>query len=226
MSLPFTPEQFLGVFAEYNDALWPAVFALWLACLGVLVAAWWKPTDYGRAVTYLLVALWGWNALAYHVWFFTRINPAAWLFGAAFVLQAVFFLRVGARTRIEYLSSNRVIARVGASLAVYALAYPFVTIAFGHRYPAAPTFGVPCPTVILTIGLLLTARGGIPPILAIVPVLWGFIGGSAAVLMDVRADYVLLGAGILMALAVMTSRRTPAPALRPIATNTARSPRR
>ena len=56
------------------------------------------------------------------------------------------------------------------------------------------------------------SRGGIPPLLAIVPVLWGFIGGSAAVLMDVRADYVLLGAGILMAFAVMTSRRTPASA--------------
>ncbi len=67
-----------------------------------------------------------------------------------------------------------------------------------------------CPTVILTIGLLLTVRGGIPPILTIVPVLWGFIGGSAAVLLDVRADYVLVGAGILMALAVKTRRRTPA----------------
>lgn len=212
MSLPFTPEQFLGVFAEYNDALWPVVFVFWLASLGVLVATWRKPTDYSQALTYLLVALWGWNAVAYHVWFFTRINPAAWLFGAVFVLQAAFLLWAGARIRIEYFSSDGVMARVGASLIVYALAYPFLTIAFGHRYPAAPTFGVPCPTVIMTIGLLLTARGGIPPVLAIVPVLWGFIGGSAAVLLEVRADYVLFGAGILMALAVMTSRRPRAPA--------------
>lgn len=35
------------------------------------------------------------------------------------------------------------------------------------------------------------SRGGIPPLLAIVPVLWGFIGGSAAVLLDVPTDYVL-----------------------------------
>jgi hypothetical protein len=85
-------------------------------------------------------------------------------------------------------------------------------MAFGHRYPAAPTFGVPCPTVILTIGLFLTARGKIPTLLAIVPVLWGFIGGSAAVLLAVPTDYVLLAAGLVLALAAMISLRTPVPA--------------
>ena len=209
MNLPFTPEQFLGVFAEYNDALWPAVSGFWLASLGVLVATWRKPTSYSRALTYLLAALWAWNAIAYHVWFFTRINPAAWLFGAAFAFQAALFVWVGARRRIEYFSSDGVVARVGASLVIYALAYPFLTMALGHRYPAAPTFGVPCPTVILTIGVLLTARAGIPLLLTIVPVLWGFIGGSAALLLNVPTDYVLLGAGVLLAARFMTSRRTP-----------------
>ena len=95
MSLPFTPEQFLGVFAQYNDALWPVVVAFWLASLGVLAATWRKPTVYGRALTYLLVALWAWNAVAYHMWFFTRINPAAKLFGAVFALQAALFLWTG-----------------------------------------------------------------------------------------------------------------------------------
>jgi Family of unknown function (DUF6064) len=212
VSLPFTPEQFFGVFAEYNNALWPAVVGFWLASLGVLGATWRKPTSHSWALTYVLAALWAWNAVAYHVWFFTKINPAAWLFGAAFAFQAALFLWAGARLGIDYFSSDGVMGRVGASLVIYALAYPFLTMAFGHRYPAAPTFGVPCPTVILTIGLLLTARGGIPPLLAIVPVLWGFIGGSAAVLLNVPTDYVLLGAGLLLALAVMTSRRTPVPA--------------
>ena len=116
MSLPFTPEQFLGVF-EYNDALWPVVVAFWLASLGVLVVTWRKPAVYGRALTYLLVALWTWNAVAYHVWFFTKINPAAWLFGAAFAPQAALFLWAGARVRIQYFSSDSVMARVlGAGL--------------------------------------------------------------------------------------------------------------
>ena len=50
------------------------------------------------------------------------------------------------------------------------------------------------------------SRGGIPPLLAIVPVLWGFIGGSAAVLLDVPTDYVLLAGGALLAFAALTRR--------------------
>jgi hypothetical protein len=71
-------------------------------------------------------------------------------------------------------------------------------MALGHPYPATPTFGVPCPTAILTIGVLLTARGGVPVTLSIIPALWGLIGGSAALLLAVPADYVLLGAGLLL----------------------------
>jgi hypothetical protein len=48
-----------------------------------------------------------------------------------------------------------------------------------------PTYGVPCPTAILTIGLLMTTLDSVPLSLAIIPVLWGFIGGSAAVLLAV-----------------------------------------
>ena len=59
---------------------------------------------------------------------------------------------------------------------------------------------MPCPTVILTVGLFLTVRGGVPLILTIVPVFWGFIGGSAAVLLSVPTDSVLLAAGVLLTL--------------------------
>lgn len=93
--------------------------------------------------------------------------------------------------------------RVGVGLAAYAIAYPFLTLALGHGYPAAPLFGVPCPTVILTIGLFLTAHNGVPRALAMVPALWGFIGGSAAVFLDVSTDYVLLGAGVLLVVALI-----------------------
>jgi hypothetical protein len=77
-----------------------------------------------------------------------------------------------------------------------------LTLALGHRYPETPTFGVPCPTAILTIGALITARP-IPVALAIVPALWAFIGGSAAWLLAVPADYVLLGAGALLVVSVL-----------------------
>jgi hypothetical protein len=43
--------------------------------------------------------------------------------------------------------------------------------------------------------------------LAIIPVIWGFVGGSAALLLDVRTDYVLLAAGVALVVARMTQRR-------------------
>jgi hypothetical protein len=145
-----------------------------------------------------------WHAVAYHAYLFTRINPAAWLFSALFVVQGLLFVWVGARLDVNYLSATRLSRSVGIPLVVYSLAYPFLTIAAGHRYPATPTFGLPCPTVILTIGLLLTVRERVPLILAPIPIIWAFIGGSAAMLLHVQTDYVLFAAGLVLAAAVLT----------------------
>jgi hypothetical protein len=137
-------------------------------------------------------------AVAYHALFFTSINPAAWLFAGAFLLQAILFATT-CRT-IEYFSAAGLRAATGVALVLYALAYPFLTIASGHAYPATPTFGVPCPTAILTIGVLTTARDGPPIGLALIPTIWAYIGGSAAILLGVPTDYVLLAAGLVLTL--------------------------
>ena len=75
----------------------------------------------------------------------------------------------------------------------YALAYPALNMLAGHTYPASPTFGVPCPTGILTAGLLLTTAHRPPIPVVVVPVLWALIGGSAALVLGVATDYVLSG---------------------------------
>lgn len=193
MALPFTPEQFFGIFAEYNRAFWPIVAGLWMAASVMLVLAWRNPVGRSRGMSFLLSALWLWNAVAYHALLFSSINPAAWLFAGLFAAQSLLLFRAGLRNDVEYFASMR---GLGGGLALYSLAYPLISVATEHAYPATPTFGVPCPTAILTIGLLLTARRGIPVVLAIIPVAWGFIGGSAAMLLSVPADYVLLFAGI------------------------------
>jgi hypothetical protein len=195
--LPFTPQQFFELFAVFNRALWPAAVVWWLASLGLVIAAWRNQARYDRPLTYLLAALWAWNALVYHAWLFTSINPAAWLFAALFAAEAGLLARTAARGGVPAFSAEGTRRWAGALLTVYAFAYPLVTIASGHRYPATPTFAVPCPTVILTLGLFLTARD-VPLRLEIVPVAWAFIGGSAALLLDVPADYALLGAGVLL----------------------------
>jgi hypothetical protein len=210
MSLPFTPDQFFRVFAEYNQKFVLIVVALWLVTLVILVAAWRNPRGWSRALTVLMAVTWFWNAVAYHALLFTRINPAVWLFAALFAVQAVLFVVTATRREVEYFQAAGARGMAGVLLAVYALAYPALTIASGHAYPAAPTFGVPCPTAILTIGLLITIRGGSPLTLSIVPIVWAFIGGSAAILLGVTTDYVLLAAGVIL-IPCVAWRRRPSP---------------
>ena len=202
MELPFTPDQFFSVFADYNEAFWFVVVALWFATIGALMLVWRQPERWSSMLSVFLGTLWLWNAGAYHAFLFTRINPAAWIFSALFAVQAVLFFRSSQQGRPVYLSSTGARQAIGLALAAYSLAYPFLTRALGHDYPATPTFGLPCPTTILTIGVLLTVRGRVPVTLSAVPIVWGFIGGSAAALLQVQTDYVLLAGGVLLFIAV------------------------
>jgi hypothetical protein len=199
VNLPFTVDQFFAVFAEYNQSFWPIALVLWVASAALLAAAWSAPAAWSRALSTLLAMQWLWSGVAYHALLFTNINPAAWLFAALFVIQGG--LLVWRSREVRFFSTPGARNAIGMALSSYALAYPLLTVVM-HGYPATPTFGVPCPTAILTVGALLTARR--PFALAAIPVLWGFIGGSAALLFAVWPDYVLLGAGVLLVLALVS----------------------
>ncbi|HEY7192081.1 MAG TPA: DUF6064 family protein, partial [Vicinamibacterales bacterium] len=195
--LPFTPAQFFEILAIYNGQYRLAVAGWWIVCLALVAATWWKPHRYSRLLAYVLAVLWAWNAVAYHAWLFTRINPAAWLFAALFGVQAIVLLWVGVRKSIEFFQTNGPGSRIGLGLVAYSFLYPFLS-ALSHPYPATPTFGVPCPTAILTIGLLMTADRQPRIALGIIPASWALIGGSAAMLLAVPTDYMLLGAGLFL----------------------------
>jgi hypothetical protein len=76
------------------------------------------------------------------------------------------------------------------------LVYPILTHLTGHCYPAMPTFGLPCPTTIFTIGVLLIAFPSGYQYLAMIPLLWTVVGSTAAFKLGVTADYGLIVAGI------------------------------
>jgi hypothetical protein len=212
MQLPFTREQFFDLFAAYNTALWPAAIALWSASaiVAVLLMSSRRPAD--RWVSALLTAHWLWSAVAYHAVFFTRINGAAWLFAALFLLQAALLFRAGVvQRRLSFAPRRDAWTVLGFLLIAYSLLYPAVNAVQHLTWSRIPTFGVPCPTTIFTAGLLLLARGGSWR-LSIVPVTWSVIGGSAANLLGVRADFVLPIAGL--ALAIFTVQSSSARAMR------------
>jgi Family of unknown function (DUF6064) len=110
MQLPFTREQFFDLFDAYNGALWPALVALWIASVAASALLLSSRRLPDRWISGLLAAHWTWSALAYHLAFFTRINPAAWVFAAMFLLQAGVFVWFGvvAKATIVRATAQRV----------------------------------------------------------------------------------------------------------------------
>ena len=99
-------------------------------------------------------------------------------------------------------------AWAGVGLLSFSLiVYPIWGYFLGQRFPAFPTFGLPCPTTIFSIGVLMFAeRAGIR-VLLIVPVLWTFIGLVAAFSLGVTEDLSLLVAGVVGMGAILRSTR-------------------
>jgi hypothetical protein len=206
MQLPFTTEQFFDLLAAYNEALWPALAVLWMASLfaSLLLFSSRRPSD--RWLSGLLAAHWIWSALAYHAAFFTRINRAAWVFAALFLLQGALFFWWGVvQGRLSFAPWRNAWAPVAWVLIAYSLLYPVLNAVQHFSISRIPAFGVPCPTMIFTAGALMLATSRSWR-LSIVPVIWSLIGGSAAFLLGVHADYALPLAGI--ALTIFSTRRT------------------
>ena len=82
------------------------------------------------------------------------------------------------------------------------LAYPLLGWEQGLRFPATPTFSVPGPTTIYTVGLLLLAGPAVPRVLFIVPVLWALVGSMAAMTLGLTQDLMLWLAGIAAVAAI------------------------
>ena len=217
--MPFTHAQFFAVFAAYNEAVWPAQW-LWyagaVACAILAVRA--RPLA-GRLAGGFLAALWAWMALAYHAAWFSRINPAAWIFCGAFLLAAAAFAWHGViRANLEFDGAAGPRRAIGIALVLVALAgYPAASFLAGHRFPAAPTFGLPCPSTIFTLGMLLLARPPVPRPVAAVPVAWAVFGSLATLKLGVPQDALMM-----VAVAVYLA----APARHGIATRLSPRPRR
>lgn len=198
MQLPFTTEQFFDVLRAYNTSVWPAQVLLLALAVAAIILVFIPRRWSGEAISAILASLWAWLGFTYHLTFFAPINPLAYVFAAVSVAGSLVFIWQGViRRRLEFIWIFNVQSSVGLVLVIFALVvYPAWTTLSGHHYPALPTFGLPCPTTLFTLGLLGFATPPYPRSPLVVPVLWCFIGAQAAFLLGVHADLMLIVAAI------------------------------
>lgn len=197
MELPFTAPEFFEVFRRYNEAVWPAQLLLYLLALLPFGFALRDPTRARRLALLVLSALWLWMGVAYHWSFFAAINPAAKGFAILFVIAALLFGRAAFRREASMGASSKGTLVISAVLILYALVgYPAAGLLAGHRFPSMPTFGLPCPTTIFTIGLLTLFVPRASRTLLAIPILWSVVGSTAAFRLGVPEDYGLALAGV------------------------------
>ena len=209
MKTPFTVEQFLEVFRNYNEAVFPIqIICYFISAISIYLAI--KPTSKSnRIISGVLAFLWLWMGVVYHLIFFTAINKAAYLFGALFILQGVLFSIFGIfQNRLSFKFRPDIYGLTGLILMLFALiVYPVLGYVFGHRYPSSPTLGLPCPTTILTFGMLLLSDKRCPLAILIIPFIWSVIGFTAAFNFGIVEDTGLLVSGLVTIPMVLIKNR-------------------
>jgi hypothetical protein len=198
MNLPFTQAQFFEVFARYNEDVMPLQVALILLGLTAYGAMMVRRRESDRVISAILCALWLWTGIVYHLGYFREVNPAAVLFGAASIAGAALFAWAGlARGAMVFDGESRARRVAGHLMIGYALvAYPVLSAMLGRGYPEMPTFGLPCPTTIFTIGMLAFLAPPVPRYVFFVPVAWAMVGSTAAFQLGVYEDLGLFVAAL------------------------------
>jgi hypothetical protein len=200
MKIPFTTESFFELFAEYNQEIYPVQIIFYLLSIFIIYLLVRKKYEASRVISLILGFFWLWMGFVYHILFFSKINPAAYVFGALFALQGLIFIYSGVYKDMLVFKFRKDIYSIAAWLMIiYALViYPLIGHFSGHIYPYAPEMSAPCPTTIFTFGLLLFTVQKFPKWLLVIPLLWSVLGISAAVSLNVPQDYGLIISGVLV----------------------------
>lgn len=198
MKAPFTAEQFLDTIFQYNQSVFPLQILFYL--IGIIsIYLLFKPTSNSdKTISLILTFFWIWMGIAYHLTFFTPINKAAYFFGGIFILQGIMFSIYGfIKNKLSFHFRPDAYGITGIILILSALVlYPLLGYSFGHIYPYSPTFGLPCPTTIFTLGLLLMSDKKCPVIILVIPFIWSIIGFTAAFNFGIVEDTLLLVSGL------------------------------
>ena len=212
MQLPFSLGDFLNVFKEYNETIFPLQVVFYLFAFICIYLIFTNNKNVNKFVNIVLSFFWLWIGIVYHIIFFSAINKAAYIFGISFIIQGVLFAVYGVfNNSLSFEYRKSAVNVVGIIFLLYALIiYPVLGYQLGHVYPYSPTFGLPCPTTIFTFGILLFANKRVPSFLIIIPFIWSLIGFSAAINLTIYEDTGLIVAGATaVTLLLINNRKHP-----------------
>ena len=135
--MPFTVDQFLEVFRHYNTSVYPMQIFFYLLGAIVIILSFKRVLISAKIISIVLAFLWLWMGVIYHFIFFARINRAAYLFGAAFILQGLLFLFTGSlKHKLSFRFRRDIFGITGAIFILYALVlYPVLGFFHGTCLP-------------------------------------------------------------------------------------------
>lgn len=204
--------ELLELFTRYNEDLWPVHLVAYAAGVAAVVLLFARGRDRAdRVIAGLLAALWLWLGVVFQGLYATDVDVVlGTAYAVMFVLQAYLLLRHGVlRGELVFRRGSGITGAVGWAALTYAVVvYPMIGAVLGHGWPESPLLGMaPCPTTILTFGLLLLAAPPVPRRLLVVPFVWAVLAPPAAMARGVYEDAGLLLAGILTVLLVLVRDR-------------------
>jgi hypothetical protein len=179
--LMFSPRTYWRLVELYQRDVWP----LQLLALGIGIALLWlaarRPQGAVRAICAVLALAWLWVGWAFHLERYATVNWAARYLAAAFALEALLLVVLGALRPGPPPRSKRDRGRTpGLFLAACGiLLYPIGILLAGRPLAQAEIFGVmPEPTALGSVGLLLAAGPARRNGLLIIPVISLVIGAA------------------------------------------------
>ena len=197
--VPYTAEAFFELLASYNSAIWPGhLTALFLSVLllGLLLF----PCPCGdQIITGFLAFGWAWTGFVFLMNHLVSLNWAGTYLGTVFVVQARLLLWSGTiQDRLNFRGDKSAASWLGLVLIVIALViYPLIPIWVGANWTIVQIAGLaPTPTVILTIGILLSCTDQLPINLFGSPVVWSSVDGATAWTLGIWWDLFLPVAGL------------------------------
>ncbi|MFC5085849.1 DUF6064 family protein [Microvirga arabica] len=187
------------MFELYNRAIWPAQILALLLGLVILWRLHRAGGLQGSVVTVILAAGWLWTAWAYLVEHYDTINWAARYFAIGFVTEALLLIWAGViRSRLSIQPYKDWIGRTGVGLFVFALVVqPLIGSLVGRDWKQAEIFGIaPDPTVLATLGILLTVDEQPRLGLMVIPLIWCALSGATLWTMGSPDAWIMPVAGL------------------------------